>query len=237
MRLAISGTYSAGKTLLSIALSHYLGLPRSRARTMRELLPVAVPGKALEQCTAAELIQLIVARHVDRALHESRLGDAFVSDGSSLQEWVYGSIRVTVGINPNESAHLGATQRVPRTPELTIFDDVLQRLGVTMKQHVLDTYDAVVHLPNELPMVPDGHRPVNDRFRQLADRMLFAEVVSLGIPVRLVGGSLAERLTRTARVLDLTPVLDVREAVALAQHDYQRANALINGLREPETVR
>ena len=49
MKIAISGTYSSGKTLTSYALAHYVDIPRTRARTMRELLPFAVPGKTLEQ--------------------------------------------------------------------------------------------------------------------------------------------------------------------------------------------
>lgn len=74
-----------------MALSHYTGLPRTKARTMREILPEAAPGKTLEECTAAELIQMIVTRHVERAVYEDKRSDGFVSDGSSLQEWIYGS--------------------------------------------------------------------------------------------------------------------------------------------------
>src|SRR2546429_64078 len=136
MKLAISGTYSSGKTFTSIALSHYTGMPRTRAKTMREILPEAAPGKTLEECTAAELLQMIVVRHVDRAVHEARLGDHFISDGSSLQEWIYGQIRVKVGINPNDSVHLGDDENVPTTPELRTFEDVIERLGVSMKLHV-----------------------------------------------------------------------------------------------------
>ncbi|MDF2846706.1 MAG: family ATPase, partial [Oerskovia sp.] len=50
MRLAISGTYSSGKTFTTIALAHLTGIPRSAAKTMRELLPISVPGKTLEEC-------------------------------------------------------------------------------------------------------------------------------------------------------------------------------------------
>ena len=60
MRIGTSGTYSSGKASTSMALSHYTGLPRTR----REIPPEAAPGKTLEECTAAELVQLIVIRHV-----------------------------------------------------------------------------------------------------------------------------------------------------------------------------
>jgi nicotinamide riboside kinase len=237
MKLAISGTYSSGKTLTSIALAHYTGLPRTRAKTMREILPEAAPGKTLEECTAAELIQMIVVRHVDRAVHENRLGETFISDGSSLQEWIYGMIRVDVGINPNDSAHLDDGQRVPRTPELRTFDDVMTRLGVSMKQHVRRTFDAFMHLPNELPLTEDGHRPVNDRFRRMADETLLTVLAELGIPVHIIGGSLTERLVTAAETFGFTPVTEPGVAIENAEREYREINDMINGLRQLETAR
>src|SRR5690242_5280981 len=143
MKLGISGTYSSGKTFTTIALSHYTGIPRTRAKTMREILPDAAPGKTLEECTAAELLQMIVVRHVDRAVHEHSLAQgSFISDGSSLQEWIYGMIRVDVGINPNDSIGLADHEKVARTPEIAVFEDVIRALGVSFKQHVKRTFDA-----------------------------------------------------------------------------------------------
>lgn len=234
MRLAISGTYSSGKTFTSTALSHYTGIPRSRARTMREILPDAVPGKTLEECTAAELLQLIVVRHVDRAVQENRLGGHFVSDGSSLQEWIYGMIRVDVGINPNESVHLRDGENVTLTSELRVFEDVIHRLGVSLKQHVKRTFDVFMHLPNELPLTEDGHRPVNDRFRRLADETLLTVLDELRIPVHIIGGSMTERLTTAAAVFGLTPVIHVDEAVRRAEAEYREGNALLENLRSRE---
>jgi len=87
MRMAISGTYSVGTT--SMAVSHLLGLPRSAAMTMRELLPISVPGKTLEECTAAEIIMLIMRRHQEHAVNEHPLGKNFVSDDSSFSVTEY----------------------------------------------------------------------------------------------------------------------------------------------------
>lgn len=227
MRLGISGTYSSGKTLTAIALSHHTGIPRTQARTMREILPEAAPGKTLEECTAAELLQMIVVRHVDRAVHESRLWDGFVSDGSSLQEWIYGQVRVTVGINPNDSVHLSDLASVERTPEIAFFDDVMTQLGAAYKRHVKGTFDAFVHLPNELPLSADGHRPVNERFRRLSDEKLLDTLNELEIPYHVVGGDLAERLTRIAELFGLTPVAGVEEAIERAYDEYARLDVRI----------
>jgi hypothetical protein len=220
MKLGICGTYSSGKTLTAMALSYYTGIPRTRAKTMREILPDASPGKTLEQCTSAELIQMIVVRHTERAVHESRLGNAFISDGCSLQEWIYGMVRVTVGINPNESTHLSDLESVRKTPEIAYFEEVIAQLGHAFKRHVKGTYDAFVHLRNELPMTEDGHRPVNERFRTMSDEMLVRVVDELRIPHAVVSGSLADRLRSIAALHDLPTLLDVDKAIALAREEY-----------------
>jgi hypothetical protein len=231
MRLGISGTYSSGKTITSIALSEFTGIPRTRAKTMREILPDAAPGKTLEECTSAELLQMIVVRHVDRAVHESRLWDNFISDGSSLQEWIYGSVRVTVGINPNASTGLGESESVPKTPEIAYFEEVIGELGKAFKRHVKATFDAFVHLPNELPLSPDGHRPVNERFRSMSDRLLAEVMTELQIPFHVVGGDLPTRLESVAEIFDLSPVTDVHTAIERASAQYEALDTT------PETER
>lgn len=220
MRLGITGTYSSGKTITAMALSEYTGIPRTRAKTMREILPDAAPGKTLDECTAAELLQMIMVRHTERAVHESRLSDGFVSDGCSLQEWIYGTVRVTVGVNPNESLHLSDLESVEKTDEIRYFEEVVGQMGVAMKQHVKRSFDAFVHLPNELPLAEDGHRPVNERFRSMSDDMLLATLDELAIPHTIVGGSLPERLTRIAELHGLPVVMGVDEAIARAQAAY-----------------
>ena len=221
MKIAISGTYSSGKTFTTYALSHYIGMPRVRARTMRELMPIALPGKTLEQCTAAELVQLIVRRHTDRVLHESGFPESFVSDGSSLQEWIYGSVRVIVGINPNASMHLSDLEAVERTAEIAVFDAVMEQLGKAFKDHVKETYDAFVHLPNELELAADGHRPVNERFRSMADQRLLEVAAELEIPTYIVGGAIPDRLVRIAEIFNLSPLMSVAEAIDLADAEYK----------------
>ncbi|HJP72884.1 MAG TPA: hypothetical protein VJ914_01370 [Pseudonocardiaceae bacterium] len=231
MKLAISGTYSSGKTLTSYALSHLTGIPRTRARTMRELLPFAVPGKTLEECSAAELVQLIVRRHVERCVHESHLTEGFISDGSSLQEWIYGSVRVIVGINPNASIGLGDLESVERTTELKFFEEVMTQLGVAIKEHVQLTYEAFVHLPNELTLAKDGHRPVNERFRSMADESIAHEIDALGIPRHVIGGSLPERLTKIVETFGFSTLMSVDEAIARAQEEYSAVDMTIESDR------
>ena len=74
MRLGITGTYSSGKTLTSLLVSHLLAMSRTQARTMREILPAAAPGKTLEEVTSTELIRMIVERHTERVLQVPEAG-------------------------------------------------------------------------------------------------------------------------------------------------------------------
>lgn len=81
-------------------------------------------------------------------------------------------------------------------------------------------------------MVADGHRPVNERFRQLADEMIQAEVDALGIPTFTAGGTVEERLVSITEHYDLPRVLTIEEAVARAKEEY----ALIDTRSELERV-
>ena len=73
MKIAISGTYSTGKTTTTLALSYYTNLSQTHAKTMREILPKALPGKRLEDVTGPELVQLGIRRLMERAVRESHL--------------------------------------------------------------------------------------------------------------------------------------------------------------------
>jgi hypothetical protein len=217
MKLAISGTYCTGKTTTSIALAHLTGIPRTHAKTMREILPEAFPGKTLEECTGPELFELGIRRYVERAVHESHLPDGFVSDGSSLHEWVYGTVRMSVGIHPDDGE-----PKPEAIAQARLFAEVIKHFGAVVKQHASRTYDAFVHLPVEFPLVADGHRPVSERFRQLSDQMLRDTLAELGIPHQVVGGTIPQRLTRIVELYDLPTVCGVDEAIAAAQAELAR---------------
>lgn len=220
VKIAISGTYSAGKTSTVMALSRYTGVPRTLARTIREILPEAVPGKALSEVTPAEFLQLMLRRHTGRAAAEAALGDHFISDGSSLQEWLYGAGRVLHGMNPNATADNAGGLAVVEEAEMAFFAKVVDQYAIALKAHVKATYDAYVHLEHELPIAADGHRPMNEGFRTTIDAMLLQTLDELEIPYHIVRGTMPERLTRICELFDLTPVMDMDEALELARQDY-----------------
>jgi len=69
-------------------------------------------------------------------------------------------------------------------------------------------------------MVDDGHRPVNERFRALADEMIQDEVDALGIPTITAGGSIEKRLETITGHFGLPRVISIDEAVERARADY-----------------
>ena len=220
MKLAISGTYSTGKTTTSYALSYLTGIPRTHARTMREILPEALPGKRLEDCRPAELIQLGIRRLTERVLHESKLPEGYISDGSSLHEWIYGKVRMQVGIAP-----IGEDPNPPeRDSSMVLFEEVIDNMGAVMKDHAKKSYDYFIHLPVEFPLVEDGHRPVSEYFRKMSDDLLINTLNELGIPYTVVGGSIPERLDRIVQLFNLPKRMSSEAAIDRAYSDIAQLN-------------
>lgn len=236
MKLAISGTYSSGKTLMVMALSHYTGVTRTLAKTIREILPDAVPGKSLAQCTPAEYLQLMMRRHVGRAVNESLLSNGFIADGSSLQEWIYGKVRVKYGMNPSSmEEQTDITHEL--TPEMQFFEQVVDQFGHAFRQHVQSTFDAFVHLRNEFPIAKDGHRPLNERFRVECDRLLLETLNDLALPHIVIGGSLAERMDTIVTHFHLPVVMTVDNAIALARQEYAQLDMRLETERTASLAR
>jgi len=235
MKISISGTYSAGKTSTVIALAHYTGTPRTLAKTIREIMPEAVPGKILADVTPAEYLQIAMRRHTGRAVAEAVLGESFISDGSSLQEWIYGAARVRYEMNPSATAHLTELDGADLTPEMQFFAAVIDQYGHAFRQHVSKTFDAFVHLENERPLTDDGHRPMNERFRSFCDEMLIRTVSELGVPCWNIRGRMEERLLQIVDIFELPVVMPLAEAIERMEADYAAADKRLEN--ERQTVR
>jgi hypothetical protein len=217
MKIAISGTYSTGKTTLSLAISYLTGIPVTRARTMRELLPEAFPGYRLEQCGSCELMELGMRRFSERVCAEIQTGNSFFSDGCPLQEWVYGSTRLKTGFNPAETPE-SVQLWISRHPEeWLIFGKTLNGFGRVVKSYVQKQYDVMIHLPVEFPFVADGHRPASEEFRRASDQLLLKTYLELGLQPVEIRGPLSKRLHTIVKRLGLESVRSVDEAIRMAE--------------------
>lgn len=226
LRIAMSGTYSTGKTTTSYALSFLTGIPRTHAQTMREILPVILPGKRLEECTPADLYELGIRRFTERVRCESSLPDGFISDGSALHEWVYGRARLKIGLNPSENVVRRSFNKLKLIPYLLPMLEFNNYYEKMVRMHTASAYDIFIHLPVEFPIVKDGHRPVNERFRTLSDRFLLDIIKEIGIPYIVAGGTIEDRLEKITKELNLPIRMSMEEAVALAKEETRKRNSL-----------
>jgi hypothetical protein len=225
-RIAISGTYSTGKTTTSYALSFLTGIPRTHAQTMREILPVINPGKRLEDCTPPELYELGIRRLTERVNCETLLNDNFISDGSALHEWVYGKARLKIGLNPNEKAWKRSLNKIKLLPYTIPMSKFIGDYEKLVKHHTSNSYDVFIHLPIEFPIALDGHRPVNEKFRRLSNDYLVHTLKELHIPYIVVGGSVEDRLREIIKQLNLPARMTIEEAVSMAKIETDKRNSL-----------
>jgi nicotinamide riboside kinase len=215
MRIAISGTYSTGKTTLSVALGFLTGIPVTRARTMREILPVTFPGCSLAQCNSIQLMALGMRRFVERVQAESKMNETFISDGCSIQEWLYGSTRMITGFNPAEKPE-NVKKWIENHPyEWRVFQQTIESFGKVVKYHAKNSYDVIIHLSVEFPMVWDGHRPASELFRAESDKLLNTTYRELGLSPVKVYGSMKNRLKSIVELLNLDTVMRVEDAIGL----------------------
>jgi len=216
IHLAISGTYSTGKSTTTEALSIATGIPRTHAMTSREILVDLIPGKTVMELSAMELVKLGLRRFEERVHNESRTGP-FISDGGVFHEWVYFEARMRVGINPGAAWWVGAIKSITGLPVKHFYQSYTDALGEVTKARAKRLYDAYVHLPVEFDMKKDGHRPVSEKFRRLSDELLIQTLDELGIPYHVVGGSVPERLERIIEIFGFPLVVPIDEAIARAE--------------------
>ena len=216
MRIVISGTYSTGKTTTALSLSLLTGIQATHGRTMREILPVAFPGKRLEECDFHELLELGLRRFTERVITEKKLGDSFVSDGCPLQEWLYGTTRMSTGLNPAEKPWKLKLHKMLHAPEWKVFNETITGFGKVVKEYTKNHYDAIIHLPVEFPFDPDGHRPTSESFRRESEVLLNNTYKELGLEVLEVSGTMEERLNKIVTSLNLITVMSVEDAITLA---------------------
>lgn len=216
IHLAISGTYSTGKSTTAEALSIATGIPRTHAMTSREILIDLIPGKTVMELSAMELVKLGLRRFEERVHNESRPGP-FISDGGVFHEWVYFEARMRVGINPGAPWWFGAIKSVTGIGKRKFYQKYTDTLGVVTKRRAKRLYDAYVHLPVEFDMKPDGHRPVSEKFRRLSDELLIQTLQELEIPYHIVGGTVPERLERIVDIFGFPLVVPIDEAIEQAE--------------------
>lgn len=240
-RLVISGTYSTGKTTLATALSIATGIPLINALSAREILVDLYPERRFQDMDATELMALGLKRMEERIRAETlafQTYDHFISDGSVLNEWIYGTVRMKVGLNPASDFIHRVMKSVTGLPMKRFMKKYLAAYGQVTCLHAREWYTNVVHLPIEFPMVPDGHRPVSERYRTLSDTEIMKAFEELGFSVYTIRGSQKERLSQLIEYYQLPTVMPIEEAIQKAEVQLKEnremvAQRMIEQYREP----
>ena len=217
LKIAVSGTYSTGKSTTTEALSLITGIPRTHALTAREILIDLLPGKRLEELSAGELIALGLRRLEERIHHEACEPGSFISDGSVIHEWVYGEARMKAGINPSANVFHRLLNEIMGLPIKPFYKAYMEAYGKVVKSRAKRVYDVYIHLPVEFELVSDNHRPVSEPFRELSDKILLDTLKEINIPYYVVGGTILERVTKIVELLDLPVKMDMKEAISIAE--------------------
>lgn len=214
-RIVISGTYSTGKTTTTTVLSLATGIPMINALSAREILTDLYPGRRFQDMDSTELMALGLKRMEERIRSEAILrdsGSSFISDGSVLNEWIYGTVRMRIGINPGASFMHQAIKAVLGLSSIKFFKKYLKAYGTVVSTHAKNCYTHVIHLPIEFPMDPDGHRPVSERYRRLSDVEMQDEFSKYGIPIYEVTGTIEQRVGKIIKLLNLPQICSIQEA-------------------------
>jgi nicotinamide riboside kinase len=231
MHIAISGTYSTGKSTTSEALSLLTGIPKTKAKTMREIVPEVFPGKMLEECNRTELSRLGLLRFRERLVNEAKLQGDYISDGSCLHEWIYGQGRLRFGLNPKQSFIYSRLRAIVGFRVIAKARNFLHIYGEVAKYHARKEYDVFIHLPVEFPIRDDGHRPISDHFRRYTNELFVDTVEEIGVRYSVVSGTVQERLARIVELLKLPTKMSIDDAVAQAIENVRRETYALEELR------
>jgi nicotinamide riboside kinase len=241
-RICVSGTYSTGKTTTATALSLLTGIPRVDASSAREVVTELYPGMRFQDLSTTELMALGF-RRLELRIQAEALLDAqggFIADGSVLNEWIYGTTRLITGPNPGSSRWHKVVKNTLTLPGRPFYRRYLRAYGDMARQRARHGYDIFFHLPVEVPMDPDGHRPVDERYRAISDIQLLNALSELGQPVVTVRGSVEERLEAIVDMLDVPTVMDVDVAIGKAtdivRASRERVQEAIIAQQQPNTL-
>lgn len=231
IRLVISGTYSTGKTTTTTALSIATGIPLINALSAREILTTLYPGRRFQDMTSTELMALGLKRLEERIRAETILYNenrSFISDGSVLNEWIYGTVRLKVGINPGSDLIHQFIKACLGLPARQFFKKYLAAYGQVANIHAKEWYTDVVHLPVEFRMAQDGHRPVSERYRNLSDKELRKSFERLGFNPTIITGKQKERISQIISKYDLPVVIPIEQAIKMAEQQINEARETVS---------
>ncbi|GAA4224096.1 AAA family ATPase [Actinomadura meridiana] len=227
LRLVVSGTRSTGKSTTAEVLSIATGIPLARAMTAHEFLHDLVPGNQLAELSASELSTLGMRRLEERMHKEATRSGSFIADGSVIHEWIYGVVRMQIGVHPGPVLPEKLLKSVAGLPRRRVYRQYMEAYGTVAKAYAKSSCDGYIHLPVEFPLVPDGHGPVSEEFRKLSDELFVQTLNELKIPYLVVGGTIRQRIDKIIDLFGLPLKMSLDDAISIGKGRVRRAAELL----------
>ncbi len=179
-RIALTGSYGNGKTLVSLTLSELMGVPRAHVENIDVLYrDIYGVGKNPKFYTMPELFSVGLARFHSRIKQEKQTG--FISDGSVLNELAYGEARMRM------SSKQTGTLSLRNLLYSNMYKDFGYRLERTIVDYAKTAYDEVYYL--KIDPLPSACSQTNLLFQNYFEEALFRLFENNGIKYKcLVGG-------------------------------------------------
>lgn len=178
MKVAITGTYSSGKTTLAHACELDTGIPFVRGDTIRQIVQKNFPNKRYEDLTKEEFWLLEKLGLEARIVAEEEKNE-FIADGCTINSVAY--------------AITECGEEVRTKPEFNEFE----RTAMSNARK----YTHLIYLPPEIPFDNDGLRPRSEEFRQEINQGIVKLLQDF--PFFTVTGSVERRVEQVREILGL----------------------------------
>ena len=181
MKLAFTGSHSTGKTTLIREIEKYVPYPATIKCVTEVARKIISKGYLLNnEATEASYIH-----YINEQLNEERditCYDFFFSDRNLLDPLAY----------------MIANKAFPGPTIEDYFIQMMENVWLLEQTR----YDYYIYFPIEFPLVFDGVRPPDEKYRAAVDRAIVSILKNHNIPYISVTGSVAERKNQLLQILD-----------------------------------
>lgn len=231
LKIAITGTFQTGKTLITQTLSIITGMPPVEAAQSFDCVAKYFPGKRLEQLTPDDCFQLDVFYLMELAVHEHNFPGGFWSDGELIQRVATGMMHIHQHYHPeHEKSPFGkvclGANRMMDSRKMRRLSRIYEGL---IKAYSESTYHSIVHFPVEFPI--GESKPDNgfNRHRMEYDQRIIDFLEGLALKHYIITGNPAEKVGKILDIYQLKPLMSIEAAIGRAKSNYYAATCKCPG--------
>ncbi|MFW5850924.1 MAG: hypothetical protein ACOCWB_01745 [Bacteroidota bacterium] len=192
-KIGIAGCYGTGKTLLSLALSEFMGLPRAHVENLDVLYEdiYGIP-KNPHDFSVSEMLSMGLARFHSRIKQEHK--DGFISDGTVLNELAYGKARMNMQKKFNKLT-------VKKILFGSTYIKISKRLEKTIINYAQNNYDTIYFLQTQ-----GDDEGEQSEFHKLFNHYFIEILIEHAIPYKILIGNLEDSFSEIIADYNISPV-------------------------------